>query len=70
MARWGRIGWLAVILALLLEAGCSGVIAEMTKEDGSKERLRIQGGEKWKDYDRNPLKEDGTCFILKKESTF
>ena len=62
--------WLAVALALLLGQGCSGIIAESYQDDGRVDRLRLQGGEKCSVYDRNPLREDGTCIILKKESTF
>jgi hypothetical protein len=62
--------WLAAALAMLLGQGCAGILAESHQDDGRVERLRLQGGEKWSVYDRNPLREDGTCIILKKESTF
>jgi hypothetical protein len=57
-------------VAALTSNGCSGIVAEMMREDGSTERLRIQSSEKWRDYDRNPLKQDGASIMLKKESTF
>ncbi|MBM4274508.1 MAG: hypothetical protein FJ134_08630 [Deltaproteobacteria bacterium] len=67
--RW-LAGWLAALLAGLLVAGCAGILAEKEYEDGHLERVRVQGGESWRLYDRNPLKEDGGAVILKKESTF
>ena len=70
MAKGRRGWWLAAATAALLGLGCSGIIAESLQDDGRVERLRIQGGEKWTTYDRNPLKENDTSIILKKESTF
>jgi len=64
-------GWLGLALALLLGAvGCSGILQESQYEDGKVERLRIQGSESWKTWDRNPTKGDEGGFILKKEATF
>lgn len=67
-SRW----WLVLALAALLGVGvgCSGVLQEMRHEDGSVERLKVQGGESWKTWDRNPTKEEDSAFILKKESTW
>jgi hypothetical protein len=62
--------WLALVLVAVLGGGCAGIIAQSVQDDGRVERLRVQGGEKWSSIDRNPLKEDGTCIMLKKESTF
>jgi len=67
--RW-QAGWLAALLAALLAAGCSGILLEKEYDDGRLERVRIGGGESWKLYDRNPLKEDSGALILKKETTF
>ena len=63
--------WLGLALAILLGAvGCSGILQESQYEDGKVERLRIQGGESWKTWDRNPTRGDEGAFILKKEATF
>ena len=70
MRRRRKGWWLALGLSVSLGVGCSGIITESRQDDGRVERLKIQGGEKWSVFDRNPLKEDGTCIMLKKESTF
>jgi len=63
--------WCPVLaLAILLGAGCSGILQESRHDDGQVERLRIQGSEGWKEYDRNPTRGDEGGFILKKEATF
>lgn len=62
--------WLAMAMALFLGAGCSGILAESVSEDGRLERIRVEGGESWKLYDRNPTRGDDSAIILKKESTF
>ncbi len=62
--------WLGLALAALLGASCSGILTESRQEDGREERLRIQGGESWRSWDRNPTKSDEGCILLKKESTF
>jgi hypothetical protein len=63
--------WLGLALAVLLgAAGCSGILQETLYEDGKVERLRIQGGESWKTWDRNATKGDESAFIIKKEATF
>jgi hypothetical protein len=62
--------WLATALALLVGVGCAGILAESVSEDGRLERIRVEGGESWKLYDRNPTRGDDTAIMLKKESTF
>jgi hypothetical protein len=63
--------WLGLVLAALLgAAGCAGVLQESQYEDGNTGRLRIQGGESWKTWDRNSTKEEDSSFFLKKEATF
>jgi hypothetical protein len=63
--------WLGLALAVLLGVmGCAGILQESRYNDGQVERLRIQGGESWKTWDRNSTKEDATAVILKKEATF
>ena len=65
--RW----WPGLVLAILLGAmGCSGILQELQSDDGQTERLRVQGGESWKTWDRNATKADESCIMLKKESTF
>ncbi len=61
--------WLAALVALLW-CGCAGIISEKTDEAGHTERLRLSTSDKWSTWDRNPTKQDESCFILKKESTF
>ena len=71
MASRVKPWWPALALAILLGAGgCSGILQESRTEGGQTERLRIQGSEGWKTYDRNPTKGDEGGFILKKEATF
>lgn len=62
-----RLGW--ALAVLLITTGCSGIFQELQYEDGV-ERLRIQGGESWKSWDRNPYKGDESSVFLKKEATF
>jgi len=68
MAR-GRWIWL-VAVAALLGCGCSGILAESVSDNGQMERLRLDSGGKWSTYDQNPLKEDESSIMLKKELTF
>jgi hypothetical protein len=68
MAR-GRWIWL-VAVAALLGCGCSGILAEKVADNGQMERLRLDSGGKWSTYDQNPLKEDESSIMLKKELTF
>lgn len=62
--------WLGLALAALLAAGCSGILQQKFYENGREERLRLQSGESWKTWDRNPIKKDEGTIMLKKESTF
>jgi hypothetical protein len=66
--------WLALALAALLAAGCSGLLSgnlmEKQYQDGRIERLKVDGGERWSSYDKNSTKPDETCIILKSEKTF
>jgi len=62
---------LALVLAIMLgTVGCAGILQESYYDDGKVERLRIQGGESWKSWDRNPTRGDEGAVILKKEATF
>lgn len=69
--------WLAVALAALLGAGCSGVLLESKQEDGRVQRLRLDSGESWSTYDDKPRvrsqhrkDQDDLCIMLKNETTF
>jgi uncharacterized protein YceK len=63
--------WLGLMVsAVLLASGCAGIISETMTDDGKTERLRFVAGSKWSTWDRNPTKQDDSCIILKKESTF
>lgn len=68
MAR-GRWIWLVAVAALLC-CGCSGILAEKVSENGQTDRLRLDTAGKWSTYDQNPLKEDESSIMLKKELTF
>lgn len=69
---------LALILALLIGAGCSGVLYQSKSEDGREDRLRIDQGESWSTYDDKPRKpdskakkdQDDKSILLKNELTF
>jgi len=68
-------GWLIVILAaVLLTGGCAelfqGVLMEKQYEDGHIDRVKVDGGESWTAYHPNATKGDGTCVMLRKETTF
>ncbi len=63
--------WLAgAALAALLCCGCAGIISEKVYDAGQTERLRVSTTDRWSTYDRNPTKQDESCFMLLKESTF
>jgi hypothetical protein len=65
--RW----WPGLALVVLLGGpGCAGILQELQFEDGKVERLRIQSGESWKTWDRNPTRGDDSSIFLKKEATF
>jgi hypothetical protein len=69
--RRNRGVWLAAAaLAALLWSGCAGILSENIYEDGKTERVRLSTTDKWSTWDRNPTKQDDSCFMLKKESTF
>ncbi len=66
-----NLGWVAAgVVAALLAAGCGGIITQTTGDDGTTEKLRLDTGSKWSNWDRNPTKGDDSCIMLKKESTF
>jgi len=66
-----KMRWLGVmVLAALLSSGCAGIISEHSSDDGTTERVRLGTGSKWSTWDRNPTKQDDSCIMLKKESTF
>ncbi len=70
MAKARFTAWVALTLTLALSS-CSGVLMEKRLDDGKTERLRLESEEKWNTapcHDR--IHEEGTAFILKKESTF
>ena len=63
--------WMGLTLVILLSAvGCAGILQESYSEDGKAERLRIQGGESWRSWDRNPTKGDASGLMLMKQATF
>jgi hypothetical protein len=70
--------FLALTLALLIGAGCSGVLYESKSKDGREDRLRIDKGESWSTYDDKPRKPDSKAkkdrddnsLLLKNEVTF
>ncbi|MGA9756422.1 MAG: hypothetical protein WBV23_14895 [Desulfobaccales bacterium] len=70
--------FLALTLALLVGAGCSGVLYESKSENGREDRLLIDQGESWSTYDDRPRKpdskakkdQDDKSILLKKELTF
>jgi hypothetical protein len=63
--------WLAAAaLVALLWCGCAGIISESFYDGGKAERLRLSSGDKWSNWDRNPTKQDESCLMFKKESTF
>jgi len=67
---------LGLALALLLSASaCTGVLFEKQQVDGRVDRLKIDGGEGWGDYDDRPRlpqskTKDEYYIAIKKELTF
>lgn len=60
-----------VLLVALMAGGCTGTLWERAYDDGQTERLKIQRGECWSiSPGPNPTKQEGSLFLLKKESTF
>jgi len=71
---WLRLG-LALLLLSLWVSGCSGVLFEKQHEDGRVDRLKIDGGEGWGDYDDRPRlphsrTKDDYYLAIKKELVF
>ncbi|MHB8067575.1 MAG: hypothetical protein ACYDIC_06705 [Desulfobaccales bacterium] len=71
---WVRLG-LALLLMLLWATGCSGVLFEKQHDDGRVDRLKIDGGEGWGDYEDRPRlpqsrTKDDYYLAIKKELTF
>ena len=63
--------WLAALaLGALLWCGCAGVLSEKVNDDGQTERVRLGTTEKWSKWDPHSVKQDDSCIMLKKESTF
>jgi hypothetical protein len=69
--RRSGLPWLGlIVLVVLLVGGCVGIVAQTKTDSGQTETLRVVSGSKWSSWDRNPTKEDDSCIMLKKESTF
>jgi len=47
-----RLTW--ALAAMMLAAGCSGVLVERQDSSGRVERVTIDGGESWESYDTPP----------------
>jgi len=77
-------GWKVILglglglLVVWMLAGCSDVLVEAKRQDGGVERIRVDGGESWGDYDdklrffskSKKDQNDDLSIMLKKESTF
>lgn len=66
---------LGLALLLLWGSGCAGVLLENQYEDGRVDRLKIDGGEGWSDYEDKPRypqskTKDEYYIVIKKELTF
>jgi hypothetical protein len=70
MRRKTGFGLAAAALAALLWCGCAGVLSEKVDETGKTERVRVSTTDKWSTWDRNSTKQNESCFMLLKESTF
>jgi hypothetical protein len=70
MRRWQKWWLVAVLLAGISAGGCAGIISETVGDDGQADRLRIGTVPGWSTWERNPMKQDESCIMLKKESTF
>ncbi|MGO8761734.1 MAG: hypothetical protein ACLP2P_06090 [Desulfobaccales bacterium] len=80
MKGWGIFRWLPWgLAALVLAAGCSGVLVEKKDGSGQVERVKIDGGESWDAYDDRPRLPYATSgkrgledmsIMLKSEKTF
>jgi hypothetical protein len=72
-----RLPW--ALAAMVLAAGCSGVLMEKKDSSGTVERVKIDGGESWDTYDDRPRLPyansgkhglDDMSIMLKSEKTF
>ena len=72
-----RLPW--ALAAMMLVAGCSGVLMERKDSSGMVERVKIDGGERWDTYDDRPRLPyansgkhglDDMSIMLKSEKTF
>jgi hypothetical protein len=78
MAGWKFYGLIALVMVVLFFAGgCNGVLYQKQDPNGRTERLRLDGGEDWGDYDITPRyysqkrkDQDGYYMMLKSERTF
>jgi hypothetical protein len=66
---------IGLMLIVLLGSGCSGVLYEKQLESGGVDRLKLDGGEGWSDYEDKPRypqtrTKDEYYFVIKKEATF
>ena len=67
-----------VMLLLFLASGCAGgVLFEKHSDNGSVNRLRLEGAESWGEYDttpryrsQKPKDQDGYGIVMKNEATF
>jgi hypothetical protein len=76
----GIFRWLSwTLAAMVLAAGCSGVLVEKKDSSGTVERVKIDGGESWDAYDDRPRLPyansgkhglDDMSIMLKSEKTF
>ena len=62
---------------MLFLAGCAGVLYEKQHANGGVQRLRLDSGEGWSEYDTTPRyrsqktkDQDGYGIMLKNEATF
>jgi hypothetical protein len=71
------LSWL--VAALLLWSGCSGVLMESKDSSGKVDRLKLDSGERWSNYDNKPREPyvssgkhglDDMSLMLVKEMTF
>ncbi len=65
------------LAGMFFMVGCSGILYESQREDGGVQRLRVDGGENWSDYDITPRyrsqkakDSDGYYIMLKNEAIF
>jgi hypothetical protein len=70
-----RLAWALTVTVLL--SGCSGVLFETKGDGGRAERLKLDSGEGWEGYDKNPRyrydkrnSNDEMSIMLKSVKTF